>query len=98
MLAKWKQIGKDHPIGRSGYSQEQVDVKKINELRDKELVRGIRLGSAELNMLKEIVTRRKTKIPGLEKILSLLSDSNYGGDDVNSVNEDEAKGDDGGMM
>ena len=30
-------------------------------------------------MLKEIVTRRNTKIPGLEKILSLLSDSNDGG-------------------
>ena len=94
LLTKWKQLGKDHPTGHSGYSQEQLDVKKINELRDKELVYGIRLGSTELNMLKEIVTRRKTKIPGLEEISSLLSGSNNGGNDVNDLDEDEAKGDD----
>jgi hypothetical protein len=31
LLSKWKQLGKDHHTGHSGYSQEQLDLKKINE-------------------------------------------------------------------
>ena len=91
---KWDQIGSGHSTGHSSRSPEQMDVEKINQIRDEEKQTKSPLTTEQLASLKEIVMRRKDEAgilhPRFDEIKSLFTENDVeDADQIGSNQEDD---------